>query len=110
MINLQEPEIISMDIADLWATYLLMKQMNLIKKKYLKDEHLIKQGTKIKVDIRYFINKWYETIPTQNLIIVQNYGDKKLDEFYDEIDERNAILRKTIIENLDNDSATEGRN
>lgn len=80
-----------------------------INPKYRKLLQQAKHGIKIKIPIYYITQEWYELYAPGKTVGVQGHGKYNMQEFMDEIEEREKLLRKIILENQGQDDPTEAR-
>lgn len=96
-----------MSLEELWNWYLQMKEEGL---KLNKEEmKMIEFGTLDKpISIHWITNNWFKIYPNHNLVKIQFYGESNLFNFLEDIKKRESLLRRIILENIDNDT-TESR-
>ena len=76
---------------------------------YTEETEQIKNGIKIKIPIIYLTNEWYEIYPSSRKAKILGYGKIPLNEFVEEKNMRETLLRKIISEQIDEGSITTPR-
>jgi len=74
-----------------------------------KDLEKIKNGFRITVPIWYFTEEWFEIYPASKKVKIVGHGKYNLDDFMKEKEDRDALMRSTIISVLDDGGIVEGR-
>ena len=97
MIDTSPEEVLTWDMEKLWNA---LKQLT-EKEEYKKDKELIKNGIKVKFPIQYIIQEWYKMNPENKRVTVRGYGKWKIDDFMEEIEEREDLMRQIIIEKME---------
>lgn len=74
-----------------------------LKQLYINEYNIIKYGSinKKGIPIHYINNEWYDLYPDHKIAIIRGFGKVNIDELLDEIDNREQLMRKIIIENTD---------
>lgn len=107
----EEISLYDLNIEELWLTLKKTLEENNLTKEYEQEHEKIKNGYKLRVDIRYlFENKgWYEEYPTSKKVRIQGHGKYPLIPFLDEIDTRKIAMIKIIEENQEEKGITTPR-
>lgn len=104
----------SWDCNELWNAFstLMMEEdeEGFIMQRYIKEYRQIKNGFEIPLSIRYFANKWYESYPTYQIVIVANTWKYDMESFYNEKEKREILMRKILIENNETLMSSVSRN
>lgn len=108
MIRLDNPdEVYSMNTSELWN---IIGSMEIEEKIDYKTEiELIKNGINIKIPIIYIIKGWTEEHPETKRISIKAHGKYDITEYYDEVQERNNMMRQIILENIEEDEPNKPR-
>lgn len=114
MIRIENPdEIYEWEIEKLWNTIKTYEdeetERGKIKKIYKKEIETIKNGINLKIPIWYLIKGWYIEYPNTKRVQVKGHGKVNIIEFMEEKERRENILRTIILENLEENTATEPR-
>lgn len=105
--KIEDPnEILEWDTEKLWNAVQQIKEEI---EKQPRGYEQAKNGIKIKFPIQYIINQWYDMYPSTKNARILGYGKTNIQNLLDEIEERNSIMRKIIIEHTDNEEATKPR-
>lgn len=107
-IDLDPQDIISLETKRLWNILNTIKKDS---KSTIDNEeyYLIKYGIKIKCPIWYLSEEWFELYPNTRKVSIKGYGKYKLNDFMNEKENRDNLMRSIIINNLNDDSIIEGR-
>lgn len=106
VLNITETEVFNMSINKLWKVFNNIKEEIEIDKNVY---YTIKYGKFFKCVIHYLINEWYEIYPNSKKVYIRGYGKINLEVFMEELDYRETLLRKVIIDNIDNENIIENR-
>lgn len=99
-------EVNTLEIQELWKyTQILKQEQEIDNTTYNK----IKNGIKITIPIWYFTEEWYELYPSSKKAKIHGYGKIPIETFMQEIEERETLMKTTIIQNLTDESPTEPR-
>jgi hypothetical protein len=98
-------EILSWDTKKLWAAINMIDN----KEEYEEELSIIKYGIKIQVPIWYIIEEWFEMYPSSARIKIMGYGKYKIWDFMQEKEERESIMRRVLIDNMEDEGPTEAR-
>lgn len=108
MIKLTNPdEIYKMETKELWAIINMLEKEEI--KEYEKELQQIKNGINMKFPIVYIIRNWINEYPENKRVHIKGHGKENIIEYYDEIDERNSLMRLIILENIENNDPTTPR-
>lgn len=108
MIKLSNPdEIYRYETKELWAVINLLEKEEI--EEYSEELKQIKNGINLKFPIIYIIKGWTTEYPENKRVHIKGHGKENIVNYYDEIDERNALMRKIILENLENNDITTPR-
>lgn len=91
---MEEIDITDMNLSQLWK-YAMAKELE---KEYREETLRAREGLSIKVPIYYLTEGWYETYPSTGRAKVIGFGKFPLKELMEEIEKREALLRKIIME------------
>lgn len=97
-----EPDVATWGIDELWKNYpdVATDRAEL---------EAVKNGINMKISIRYLINEWYRISAKTKEVFVKGYGTYDLDDFFDEKEARERIMRNSIMDNLLNIETEEPR-
>lgn len=115
MIDIENPdEIYEWDIGKLWNAFQVMLEKEddegtEYRTIYYNEEILVRKGIRIKIPIQYIINEWYEEYPHTKKIKISGHGKYKLIDFEEEKEERERIMRRIILDNLEDGENTTPR-
>lgn len=76
---------------------------------YQQEIRIIDNGRRIRIPLIYIIEKYYTPRPNTKTVKVKGYGTYNIVKFDEEIKERENLMRTIILENMQNESPTEGR-
>lgn len=108
MIRIDNPdEIYKWDTKELWNAINLLDEEDVSNNE--EEITMVKYGIKIRIPIIYIIKGWVEEHPENKRVTIRGYGKEDIVKYYDEVDERNKIMRKIIIDNLPDEDPTESR-
>lgn len=117
MIDLQQQDIIKMELEELWNTYqILMEEEDeeteqRLDKIYEEETEEIKNGTsQKKVPLQWVLNGWYEPHPSSGKVTIMGMGKHELLPFLEDIEKRKTLMRKILIDNIEDESSTQPRN
>lgn len=106
MIQVENPDIVyQWGIKELWAAINLLEEPE----EYEEELKKIKYGIKIQIPIIYIIKGWVTENPENKRISVKGHGKFDIVEFYDEIDEREKLMREIVLEELSDNDVTAPR-
>lgn len=100
-------EVYNWDVKQLWSAMNLLDDEE--RKLYKKDLEKIKYGINIRIPIVYIIYDWIDDHPENRRVSVKGFGKYDIIEFYDEIDERERLMRQIIFDTYD-EGTTRPRN
>lgn len=97
-----------------WETKKLWNTINTIKNHEdaeINDEEInkTKNGINIECPIWYFTEEWYDIYPSSKKVKIRGHGKYSIKEFMKEKENRDSIMRKIIIKNIEQDEIIEGR-
>ncbi len=104
----------SLNIRELWNTFIVLLDSTDEEGKqymsYFQQEYSqVKNGINVEFPIHYIIDKWYEEYPSSKRVKILGYGKFSLSNFKEEIEKRETIMRRIILENMNESSLTEPR-
>lgn len=100
-------EIFEWDLKKLWKAYQQIKEEESM---HLGQEtQMIKHGIRVKIPIYYIINEWYEEFPSNKRVKIEGFGKLSIEDFYDEIEERERLIRQVIIDDYERGNPIEPR-
>lgn len=100
MIQIDNPdEIYSWDTIELWNAIQLLEDED--KQDHYEELQQIKYGINIQVPIIYIIKDWTEEYPNNKRIAIKGHGKHSIQDYYDEVDERNTLMRKIILSTIE---------
>jgi hypothetical protein len=94
-----EPEIATWDIEKLWAIF-----RDLANEQKMTEEMQKAKYGKSNIDIRYLTKKLYEEFPKSREVKVTSYGTYDLFEFWDDVEEREDLMREHLMAYLRDDN------
>lgn len=102
------------DVNDLETAYSYYKTFSLDCKELKEIETKIKHGIKIKIPINVIllsnqIDGLLTLRPSQRTISMRGYGTYTIQDYYDEIADRTALIKKTILDNMTEEELFEPR-
>lgn len=108
MINAElEGEILKWNIRSLWQNFRRICREEINEKGemiYKKEFNTVRDGIKLKVDIRWITNEWYAVHPKSEQVKIIGKGVHNLIEFMEEKEGREDIMRTVILETLSDES------
>lgn len=108
MITIENPdEIYKWNIKELWACIQLLEPEQ--EQLYEEEIRKAKYGQKIKIPIIYIMKNWTTENPENKRISIKGYGKYNILDYYDEIEEREKILRRIIFEAIEEEEITRPR-
>lgn len=96
----------------MWSTRKLWNMFEIIvnkEKGYEKQKQQVKFGINLEFPIHYITQEWYELYPASKKASIKGYGKFPLQEFMDEIEQREEIMKEIIIENIEKEEITSPR-
>lgn len=99
---METSEILNWNITQLYNYFLTIVENNKIKNK-------IKYGINLQIPIYYITNEYYEIYPQSKKVNIKGFGKIDIDIFMNELEDRENLMRKIIIEQLDNGNIIEAR-
>lgn len=93
---------------DLETTYKLHKILELEHPELKKNSDMIRNGINLEFDIYDILTKRFTEKPKQGLILIRG-KECKLREFHTEMEQREALLKKGIIQATQEEETVEGR-
>jgi len=90
-------EIYAMNTRELWNAF--KRIVTETGKEYENEEFMVKQGIDLNIPIWYFTEEWYTLYPENKRAAIKGYGKYEIKKLMEEIDKREDIMRKTILEN-----------
>lgn len=109
MIDLDRENILKYDIEQLWNACQLLEEDPETLPEHKQNIQKAKNGIKIKVPIYHFIQEWFEIYPNTRKAKIIGYGKYELNDFMEEIETRNKIMRQILNENITDNTSTEPR-
>ena len=94
---MDEQDIYALDTRELYNLY--KRTVADTGKDYENETYQVKNGIKINVPIWYYTEQWYELHPENKRVTIKGHGKHPINEFMEELDAREDIMRKVIIEN-----------
>ena len=98
-------DLYDMNLGQLWN--LLQAQPDDIKQVYNQEILDLKRGILTNVPIIYLLNNWFTPYPITRTVGVTGLGKYDIQAFYDDVQERENIIRKIILEMEDDDPTQE---
>lgn len=102
----QATEILKMDLETAYKTYLIMCIEELELKEELPN---IKYGIKIEFDIRDHFTKKNKHLQKKDKVLLRDRRLVPLSEYRDELEERETMMKKIMLDHLTDDEIVEGR-
>jgi hypothetical protein len=104
-------EIMQMDTATLWSALKILMEEETedgekLNKQYIEEMRGIQEGVDLKIPIWYITNKWYEIYPSTGNVKILGYGKAEIRDFMKEKEGRDAMMRKILIDQIEDDSIT----
>jgi hypothetical protein len=107
--DIDPQEVVSWKLEKLWNTTLILLDDEELSELEARNMNYAKFGIKIKIPIQYILKSYYTEYPSSGNAKVLGYGKCKLQSLWDEIEKRETILRKLIIDNVTDDNPLEAR-
>lgn len=98
MIDINPEEVLTWNTTKLWYMFNIIKQNTEIDQDIMEK---VKNGINIKIPIWYITEEWYEIYPSTKKVAIKGHGKYELNHFMNEVEERDRIMKETIIENID---------
>lgn len=92
-----EETIYQMQTIELWRAF--KRVIAETGKQYEAEEHQVKHGINIQVPIWYITEDWYTIYPENKRVHIRGHGKISVNDYMEEIDKREDIMRKIILEN-----------
>lgn len=100
-------EILEWDTMKLWnAIQQIDEETNGALKKEIDK---VRNGIKLKIPIYYITQEWYDIYPTGQSVNIYGHNKYNINDFMEELQEREKLMRKIIFDNIDDEDPTISR-
>lgn len=94
----EEEEVYKYSTSTLWIMFKELYRQDLIEEETYRK---VKDGINLFVPIHYILEGWFKRYPQRRNVKIKGYGTTSINKWMDEIEVREEIMRKEIINNIE---------
>ena len=107
--DIDPQDILTWNLEKLWASALVILDEETLSDLEREQLNIAKNGITIEVPIQYLTKKYYEEYPSSKKAKILGFGKLALTKLWEEIEKRENLLKKLIIDNMDEDNPLKAR-